>query len=54
MDDKDLLLVLTICKLLGASKTVKDAENAHQWAIEEVVKRRRFEARSHSEPEDRF
>jgi hypothetical protein len=50
MNERELLLVLTICKLLGHPKNVKEVKDAYNYALDELEKRRRFQAQHH--PED--
>ena len=47
ISEQELLLVLTICKLLGHSKNVKEVKDAYGYAFTELEKRRRFQAQNH-------
>jgi hypothetical protein len=38
MDPNEMLLVLTICKLLGHTPTAQDVQNAYSWANRQIDK----------------
>jgi hypothetical protein len=38
MTEKEMLLVLTICKLLGKTPSEKNVKDAYQWATHQLEK----------------
>jgi len=39
MTEKEILLVMTICKLLGKTPNTNNVKDAYQWALHELEKR---------------
>jgi hypothetical protein len=38
MTEQEMLLVMTICKLLGKTPNAKNVKDAYQWAVHQLEK----------------
>jgi hypothetical protein len=38
MTEKDVLFVMTICKLMGKTPNTKEVKDAYKWALHELEK----------------